>query len=168
MRLTVTWDGGGIREVEVVTGTGHWSRLGADLVEGRWVYVQDGPGPHRDEYFFTTDLTLQPQQMVEYYTQRWAIETTFQDSREDLKLASPNGYGQATVRRLTPCLLGLRFISIRPLIIYGHGSALSPAPEEVEDFESGLLAGQNDRALCRYDDVCTPCQIGTVVCSHTS
>jgi hypothetical protein len=76
-------------------------------VEVRWVYVHDGTGTHRDEYVLTTDITMKPQQMVEYYTQRWAIATTFHESREYLKLESTQGYGQATVLRLTPCLLGL-------------------------------------------------------------
>lgn len=107
MRLTVTWYGGGIREIEVVTGTGHWYRIGEALVEVRWVYVHDCTGTHRDEYFFTTDLTMKPQHIVECYTQRWSIETTFQECREYLKLESTKGYCQATVLRLTPCLLGL-------------------------------------------------------------
>lgn len=58
MRLTVTWYGGGTRDIEVVTGTGHWYRIGEDIVEVRWVYVHDGTGTHRDEYFFTTDITM--------------------------------------------------------------------------------------------------------------
>ena len=66
MRLTVTWYGGGIRDIEVVTGTGHWYRIGGDLVEVRWVYVHDGTGTPRDAYFFTTDITMKPPQIVEY------------------------------------------------------------------------------------------------------
>jgi hypothetical protein len=50
---------------------------------------------------------MRPQQIVECYTQRWSIETTFQECREYLKLESTKGYSQATVLRLTPCLLGL-------------------------------------------------------------
>jgi hypothetical protein len=48
-----------------------------------------------------------PQQIVECYTQRWSIETTFQECREYLKLESTKGYSQQTVLRLTPCLFGL-------------------------------------------------------------
>jgi hypothetical protein len=105
--LTVAWYGGTTREIEIVCGTGHWYRIGEDLVEVRWVYVHDGTGTHRDEYFFTTALTMKPQQMVECYTQRWSIETTFQECREYLKLESTKGYGQQTVLRFTPCLFGL-------------------------------------------------------------
>jgi hypothetical protein len=105
--LRVAWYGGTTRDIEVVTGTGHWYRIGEALVEVRWVYVHDCTGSHRDEYFFTTNTTLKPQQIVECYTQRWSIETTFQECREYLKLESTKGYGQQTVLRFTPCLFGL-------------------------------------------------------------
>ena len=105
--LMVAWYGGSTRDIEIVTGTGHWYRIGEALVEVRWLYVHDCTGTHRDEYFFTTDITMKPQQMVECYTQRWSIETTFQECREYLKLESPKGYGQQTVLRFTPCLFGL-------------------------------------------------------------
>jgi hypothetical protein len=105
--LTVAWYGGTPRDIEAVTGTGYWYRMGAALVEVRWVYVHDRTGTHRDEYFFTTDITMRPQQVVEWNTQRWSIETTLQACREDLKLESTKGYGQQTVLRFTPCLFGL-------------------------------------------------------------
>lgn len=105
--LTVGWYGGSTRDIEVVTGTGHWYRIGEALVEIRWVYVHDGTGTHRDEYFFTTALTMKPPQIVECYTQRWSIETMFQACRAYLKLESSQGYSQQTVLRFTPCLFGL-------------------------------------------------------------
>ena len=105
--LMVTWSGGTTRDIEIVTGTGHWYRIGEALVEVRWVYAHDRTGTHRDEYFFTTDLSLCPKQIVECYTQRWSLETTFQECREYLKLDSTKGYGQQTVLRFTPCLFGL-------------------------------------------------------------
>jgi hypothetical protein len=106
-RLTVAWYGGTTREIAIVSGTGHWSRIGEDLVEVRWVYVHDGTGTHRDEYCLTTALTMTPQQMVACDTPRWSIETTFQECREYLKLESTKGDGQHTVLRFTPCLFGL-------------------------------------------------------------
>lgn len=105
-RLMVAWYGGRTRALEVVTGTGHWSRIGEDLVEGRWGYVHDCTGTQRDEDCFTSAITMRPQQIVAYSTQRWTIDTTFQECREYLKRESSKGSGQATVRRLTPCLCG--------------------------------------------------------------
>jgi DDE superfamily endonuclease len=106
-RLTVAWYGGAHRAIEVVTGTGHWYRMGEALVAVRWVYVHDCTGTHRDEYFFTTDLAMRPQQIVECYTQRWSIETTFQECRAYLHLESTKGYCKRTVLRCTPCFFGL-------------------------------------------------------------
>ena len=106
-RHIVVWYGGTSRAIEIVTGTGHWYRIGEALVAIRWVYVHDCTGTHRDEYLFTTDLSLGPQQIVACYTQRWSIETTFQECREYLKLESTQGYSQQTVLRFTPCLFGL-------------------------------------------------------------
>jgi hypothetical protein len=105
--LMVAWYGGTTRDIEVVTGTGHWYRIWEALVEVRWVYVHDCTGTHHDEYCFTTDITMRPQQIVECYTQRWSIETTFQECREYLKLESTTGDGQQTALRFTPGLFGL-------------------------------------------------------------
>ena len=59
-RLEVAWYGGGRRRVEVVTGGGLLVPRRRPLVPVRWVFVHDLTGTHRDEYFFTTDLTMSP------------------------------------------------------------------------------------------------------------
>jgi hypothetical protein len=103
----VAWYGGGVRDVEVVTGTGHWYKAGAGLVEVRWVFVHDLTGTHRDEYFMTTDLTMSAQEVVETYVGRWNEETTFQEMRSYLGLESTRGWKEKTVLRAAPCLFGL-------------------------------------------------------------
>jgi hypothetical protein len=106
-RLNVAWYGGGRRDVEVVSGTGHWYKAGEGLVAVRWVYVHDLTGTHRDEYLYSTDLSLTPQEIIEEYTGRWNIETTFAEARAYLGLESTRGWGARTVSRAEPCLLGL-------------------------------------------------------------
>jgi hypothetical protein len=106
-RLTVAWYGGGSRRIEVVSGVGHWYKQGEGLVPIRWVFVHDLTGTHRDEYFFTTDVTLTPQQIVEIFTGRWSIETTFQEMRAYLGLETTRGRSENTVLRAAPCLFGL-------------------------------------------------------------
>jgi hypothetical protein len=106
-RLTVAWYGGGSRRIEVVSGVGHWYQQGEGLVPIRWVFVHDLTGTHRDEYFFTTDVTLRPQQIVEIFTGRWSIETTFQELRAYLGLETTRGRSENTVLRAAPCLFGL-------------------------------------------------------------
>jgi hypothetical protein len=106
-RLTVSWYGGGTRQVRTATGTGHWYRSGAGLVPLRGVFVQDRSGTHRDEYFFTTDLSLMPAAVIGSYTGRWNIETTFQECRSHLGLETTRGWCRETVLRAAPCLFGL-------------------------------------------------------------
>ena len=106
-RLTVAWYGGGSREVGIVTETGHWYKAGHELVPVRWIFVHDRTGTHRDEYFFTTDPTLSPKEIIEAFTGRWSIETTFQEMRSHLGLETTRGRTEKTVLRAAPCLFGL-------------------------------------------------------------
>src|SRR4051812_29776600 len=94
-RLNVAWYGGGRRDIAVVSGTGQWSRAGEGLAAVRWVYGEDRAGTHRPEYFFTTDPSQTPQQVVEAYTGRWNIETTFEEMRSYLKLEKTRGWKEA-------------------------------------------------------------------------
>lgn len=106
-RLTVAWYGGGRRHVEAVTGTAHWYQAGAGLVAVLWVWVHDCTGTHRDEYFFTTDVRWSAAQVIETYTGRWNLETTFQEMRSHLGLETTRGWSAPTVLRAAPCLFGL-------------------------------------------------------------
>jgi len=106
-RLNVAWYGGGRRKVAVVTGRGEWYKGGQGLVPVRWVFVHDCEGTHREEYFFTTDLGMTSQQIVETFTGRWSIETMFQEMRAHLGLETTRGRTENTVLRVAPCLFGL-------------------------------------------------------------
>jgi hypothetical protein len=106
-RLEVAWYGGGRRRVEVVTGTACWYKGGRPLVPLRWVFVHDLTGTHRDEYFFTTEPAMSPEMVIEAYTGRWNIETTFQEARSYLGLETTRGWSRNTVLRVGPCLFGL-------------------------------------------------------------
>lgn len=92
--------------MEVVIGTGIWTRY-RRKVPVKWVFVRDLSGTHRDEYFYSTDTTLTPQQVIEIYTGRWSIETTFQEMRSQLGLETTRGRKKETILRSAPCLFGL-------------------------------------------------------------
>jgi hypothetical protein len=57
------------------------------------------PGPRKPrppvEAFFTTDLTLSPEEILRYYRERWAIEITLRDSN------AFTGFGQDQCRKVT-------------------------------------------------------------------
>ena len=105
--LDVAWYGGERRKVEVVTGSGCWYRSGGPLVPVLWVFVRDRTGTHRDEYFFTTDVTMSPKVVIETYTGRWNIETMFQEVRSYLGLETTRGWSRQTVLRAEPCIFCL-------------------------------------------------------------
>jgi hypothetical protein len=106
-RFTVDWYGGQTRRVELVWGDAHWYKGGEGLVPIRWVFVHDLQGTHRDEYFYTTDVSLAPDRIVSLFTGRWSIEVTFQEVRKHLGLATPRNWSPKSVLRTAPCLLGL-------------------------------------------------------------
>lgn len=105
-RFTVTWYGGKDRSVELVSDTSHWYKGGDGLVAVRWVFVHDLTGTHRDEYFYTTDVTLTADRVVSLYTGRWGIEVTFQEVRAHLGFGTPRNRSPRSVLRTAPWLLG--------------------------------------------------------------
>lgn len=107
MEMEVGWYGGGRRRVEAVTDVGHWYKGGRPLVPVRWVFVRDRTGTHRDEYFFTTAVAMSPKEVIEAYTARWNIETTFQEMRSYLGLETTRGRARNTVLRAEPGLFAL-------------------------------------------------------------
>jgi hypothetical protein len=96
----------------VVTGSGQWYRSGAGLAALRWVWVHDCSGTHRDEYFFTTAVDWTAAQVIEPYTGRWNIETTFEEMRSCLGLETTRGWSAPTVSRVAPCLFGLYTVAV--------------------------------------------------------
>ena len=115
---TVTWYGGSDRRVRYVSGTGLWYKAGQGLVPVRWVFVHDAEGTHRDQYFYTTDVTLPPTRIISLFTARWSIETTFQEMRTHLGFETTKQWTQRSVLRMAPVLLGL--FSVISLIFAEH------------------------------------------------
>ena len=103
----VSWYGGKTREVKLVSGIGHWYRIGKGLVHLRWVFVRDCQGTHRDEFFYSTDSTLSPLEIVSLYTSRWAIETTFQECKGHLRLEKTRVWCEQSVLTLPALLFGV-------------------------------------------------------------
>jgi hypothetical protein len=124
--FTVHWYGGQARRVELIWGDGYWYRSGKGLIAVRWVFVHDLQGTHRDEYFFSTDPAIPPEQIVSLYTGRWSIEVTFQEARAHLGFATPRNWSKKSVLRTAPCLLGL--YSVISLIFHRHLRGRKPQP----------------------------------------
>lgn len=106
-KKTVSWYGGGQRRVGLRSGVGLWYRSGQGLAWLRWVHVEDLEKTHRPDYFFCTDGRLSMQQIVEYYTMRWSLEVTFEESRAHLGWGSRRVRVKDSVLRSDPWLLML-------------------------------------------------------------
>lgn len=105
-KTTTTWYGGKPRNVEYTTGTGYWWRSGHDIVQVRWVFVRDLSGTHRDEYLYSTDVTMSPATIISLYTARWAIEVSFQECKQHLRIEKTRVWAERSVLTLIPLLFG--------------------------------------------------------------
>lgn len=123
---TEGWYGGGTRRVALRTGTGSWHRH-RWLVPVRGVHVRDRQGTHRDDYLFTTDLTVDPATVVTPCTRRWSLETTFQELRAQHRIESTRVWSQQSVMTYIPCLFGLYTLAV---IVRGRTSSSPVRPRQ--------------------------------------
>ena len=63
------------------------------------VICRDPSGTEKDDFFFTTDIAMQPAQVVEHYGSRWAIEDTFKNVKQSLGAEDPQLYAQQGPQR---------------------------------------------------------------------
>jgi hypothetical protein len=66
----------------------------------RGVLVVDPKGKARSEAFFSTDLTLSPQAIVEWFILRWNVEVIFEERRAHILRPPLNKLLQLTLKRL--------------------------------------------------------------------
>jgi hypothetical protein len=97
-RKTAVWLYGGDVKVWYKSIDALWySSAGPRLL--RIVVVRDPGGRRRDDCFFSTDLTLQPPQILETFALRWPLEVCFRDVKQFLGFEDPqNRVSQATQR----------------------------------------------------------------------
>ncbi len=75
--------------------------------EVKVVAVEHLRGGRGIEVFYSTDLSLSEEEVLERYSFRWPVETTFQDSKGHLGLGEPQNRVRAAVCRTTPSMLYL-------------------------------------------------------------
>lgn len=59
------------------------------------------------EVFYSTDVSLSEEAILAYYSHRWPVETTFQDTKGHLGLGQPQNRTRQGVRRTTPAMFYL-------------------------------------------------------------
>ena len=73
----------------------------------RWVLVVDPQGQARTEAFFSTDVNLTAETIVEWLVLRWNVEVTFEESRRHLGVETQRQWSNLAIARTTPVLFGL-------------------------------------------------------------
>jgi hypothetical protein len=106
-RCTVSWYGGGTREVELTSDTAVWYHSGLPVVPLRWVLIRDPLGQFEAQALLCTDLAVTPQQIVAWFVLRWQVEVTFEESRRHLGVETQRQWSDLAILRTTPALLGL-------------------------------------------------------------
>lgn len=77
------------------------------MVPLRWVLVRDPDGKLDPKAFLSTDLDLNPVEILTYFVRRWQVEVTFAEVRRHLGVESQRQWSDLAIARTTPCLLGL-------------------------------------------------------------
>jgi hypothetical protein len=106
-RIRVRWYNGRRRELDVTSGTAVWSRIGQPVLPIRWVLVRAPKGRLAPRASFSPWTHDRPRPVVQQCSQRWSIETTFEESRAHLGLETQRQWSDRAIERTTPRLLGL-------------------------------------------------------------
>jgi hypothetical protein len=108
--FTVRWYGNRTRPLQMRSACAGWYRGRGNgrsgLVPIRWVFAHD-PCEGRDDYFYSTDPTLSPAQIVESFAGRWGLEVTFEEVRAHLGFETTRMRCENSVKRAGAMLLGL-------------------------------------------------------------
>lgn len=103
---TVKWYGGKTKKILLLSGINLWYSSGEKPLPIRWVLVID-PNKNDAEAFFSTDLQLAPEQIINWFVLRWNIEVTFAEARAHLGMETQRQWSDRAIARTTPCLMAL-------------------------------------------------------------
>ena len=106
-RVTVAWYGRTTRTVDLASGTAVWYHSGKPVVPIRWVLIRDVAGKFEPQALLSTDQSLSPQQIVEWFVLRWQLEVTFEEARAHLGVETQRQWSEKAIVRTTPALLAL-------------------------------------------------------------
>src|SRR5919201_3514500 len=105
--LTLRWYGGVLRTVELATGTAVWYHPGKPVVPLRWVLLRDPQKQFSQQALLCTDVSVRPQQIVEWFVVRWQVEVTYEEARAHLGIETQRQWSDLAIQRTTPTLLAL-------------------------------------------------------------
>jgi hypothetical protein len=93
--------------LDITSDIALWYRPGTPVLPIRWVLVRDPDGKRDPQAFFSTDLAIEPAEIIAFYVRRWQIEVTFAETRAHLGVETQRQWSDNAIVRTTPVLLGL-------------------------------------------------------------
>jgi hypothetical protein len=91
----------------VATGTAVWYHSGLPPVALRWVLLRDPAGRAAPQALLSTNQSLSPMQLIEWFVWRGRLEVTFHEARAHLGIETQRQWSEPAILRSTPALLGL-------------------------------------------------------------
>lgn len=101
------WYSAQARRVEIASGTCVWYHAGMPVVPLRWVLVRDPQAEFDAQAFLSTNMKVEPQQMLEWFVRRWTVEVTFEEARAHLGVETQRQWSEKAIARTTPALFAL-------------------------------------------------------------
>jgi len=114
------WYGEVRRTIEITAGTAVWYHGGLPVVPIRWVLIRDPKGKFKSQALLCTKLAAKPEQIVEWFVQRWQVEVTFREVRTHLGVETQRQWSDQAIARTTPLLLGLFSL----ITVFAHQSTV--------------------------------------------
>lgn len=107
VKTMANWYGGMAKKILYIYNQALLYQPGKGTVRVAWVLVRDPQGKLCDEAFYSTDLTMTPEEMIRHFVERWTIEVTFEESKRFLAVESTRNRKKESVLRSFPLLMGL-------------------------------------------------------------
>ena len=78
------WYGRGDYELDITSATVLWDKTGMPAVPSRWVLIRDPKGQLKPQALLSTDMTAQPEEILQWFRHRWQMEVTVEEVRAHL------------------------------------------------------------------------------------
>lgn len=143
------WYGERDRPIEILSDTAVWYRTGVSPVPIRWVLIRDPQGTFPPQALLCTDLMVEPEQIIAWFTQRWQLEVTFHELRAHLGVETQRQWSDLAILRTTPALFGL--FSLVTLLAHERFSAPAPPVRQAAWYAKRAPTFLDAIALVRQD-----------------
>src|SRR3954453_7089864 len=101
------WYGQKNKAVLVATGTALWYHVGVTPIAIRWVLIKNPASKKDPQALLCTNAALSTAQILAYFSRRWTMEVTLEESRAHLGVETQRQWSEQAITRTTPVLLGL-------------------------------------------------------------